>query len=207
MTLDNPKFIQKLQNRDFEAFKVLHDNYASKMKFVCLRYLKNDQDAEDTLQEGFINIFKNINQYSGKGSFEGWIKKTFINLAINKCKRDSTFLSHQDLGDMEHIADESNENNQYEQEDNKDYQNITLQQIEQINFTESELTNLLNNIPDHFRIVFSMYVIDDYKHKDIAELLNINEKTSKTRLSRARKLLQTEVLKFAAIKLQIPIYE
>jgi len=138
---------------------------------------------------------------------EGWIKRIFINLAINKYKRDTSFLFRHDLLAIEHIPDLSGEDIYYKYEDDEDFYNITLHQLEQMNFEESELVNLLNNIPDHFRIVFSMFVIDEYKHKDIAELLNINEKTSKTRLLRARKLLQKEVLKYAATKLQIPVNE
>jgi RNA polymerase sigma-70 factor, ECF subfamily len=163
------------------AQKTLYFQYAFKMKGVCIRYASNKEDAKDIMQEGFIKVFSNIRSYNAKGSLEGWIRRIMVNTAIDhynknkKYQRQSVDIDfaeeHEDSGVF---FEHGNENHDPE-------------------FTEDELLNALNKLPTEFRIVFNMHYLEDYSHKDISEVLNIEENTSRTRLYRAKKLLQKQL--------------
>ena len=137
---------------------------------MCLKYSKNHQDAEDTLQDSFITIFDKINQYKNKGSFEGWLKRITIRTAIQKY-RDNAPL--QIVKEVPIKEEELNTENTV--------------------FELDVLLNFIQQLPDRYRLVFNLYVLDKYSHKEIAELLNISEGTSKSNLSRARKILKEKL--------------
>lgn len=137
---------------------------------MCLKYSKNHQDAEDTLQDSFITIFDKINQYKNKGSFEGWLKRITIRTAIQKY-RDNAPL--QIVKEVPIKEEELNTENTV--------------------FELDVLLNFIQQLPDRYRLVFNLNVLDKYSHKEIAELLNISEGTSKSNLSRARKILKEKL--------------
>lgn len=150
------------------AFKRLYDLYSDAMFTICLRMLNNREDAEDVLQESFISAFKNLQQYSGKGSFGSWLKKIVINacIAVIKKRNDQLIpLAERDLPEEEPDEDEE----------------ITYD-IETIKLAIRELA-------DGYRMILSLYLFEDHSHKMIAEKLNISEGTSKSQYSRARKRL------------------
>jgi RNA polymerase sigma factor (sigma-70 family) len=137
---------------------------------LCLKYSSNYADAQDNLQDGFLIIFKKINQYSGKGSFEGWAKKILINNALQKYKG---------VRFMEVLTD-----------------NIPDVDVEIDNEIPLDfLMQIIQELPDQYRIVFSLYVLDDYSHKEISEMLNISSGTTKSNLHRARLLLKEKIEK------------
>ncbi|WP_342454908.1 RNA polymerase sigma factor [Tenacibaculum sp. L6] len=146
--------------------------FSGKLFALCLKYSRNYQDAEDTLQDSFLTIFKKIPQYNNEGSFEGWMKRITINTALQKYREKSP---------LQLVSEGINE--ELEEE--------VVLETESVNV--DVLLRLIQNLPDRYRLVFNLYVLDNYSHKEIASLLNITEGTSKSNLSRARQLLKKEV--------------
>ncbi len=163
--------ISGCKRQEPKAQEQLYRLFEKKFFGLSLKYSSNYADAQDNLQDGFLIIFRKINQYSGKGSFEGWAKKILINNALQKHKgvRYTEVLTDNipdvDLG----IPDE---------ELSLDY-----------------LLQIIQELPDQYRIVFSLYVLDDYSHKEISELLSISAGTSKSNLHRARLILKEKIEK------------
>ena len=138
-----------------------------------MKYSKNQQDAEDVLQDSFLTIFEKISQYKSSGSFEGWMKRITINTALQKY-RDKGIL---------HVVKEVETIDEEAQEVNFDDDQLEL----------DFLLNQIQQLPNRYRLVFNLYVLDHYSHKEIAELLTISEGTSKSNLSRARVLLKQSI--------------
>ena len=159
---------------DSSAQSELYKRFSKKLWGVCLRYAKNQMSAEDILQEGFIRIFKYLDQYKGEGSFEGWMRRTMVNTAINYYKKNLSSKDESDIDDMVGI-----------QSDNAD----AVSQM-----STDEILNLVQALPGGYRTVFNLYVMEGLSHKDIATQLNISENTSKSQLSRARSILQEKIL-------------
>lgn len=139
---------------------------------VCLKYSRNYEDAEDTLQDSFLTVFKKIDQYAHAGSFEGWMKRITIHTALQKY-RDKSRLQ---IVSEAHIKEETEEE-------------VLLSTEISVDF----LLGLIQQLPDRYRLVFNLYVLDNFSHKEIASMLEISEGTSKSNLSRARQLLKKEV--------------
>ena len=152
----------------------LYQRYASKMFGVCLRYAGNTEEGEDILQEGFIKVFKKIGSFRGEGSFEGWVRRIFVNTAIEHFRR-KTYL--QPITERE------------EETVKGDYTSVldTL--------AEKDIINLVQQLSPGYRTVFNMYVVEGYTHKQIGDILGISEGTSKSQLSRAKSILQDLVRK------------
>lgn len=161
-----------------KAHEQLYQLFAKKFFGVCLKYSRNYDDAQDNLQDGFIIIFKKIAQYSGKGSFEGWAKRILINNALIRFK-DIRFLE---------ILDDNIAEVELEIDDDT----ISLEYLLQI----------IQELPDQYRIVFSLYVLDGYSHKEISEMLNISTGTTKSNLFRARLILKEKIEKLTDIKFE-----
>jgi RNA polymerase sigma-70 factor (ECF subfamily) len=186
------KFIKKLQDCDKKAFELLYNEYAGLIKAIAYRYVKNWEQAEDILQETFVTIYRKIHQYSGKGSFEGWLKRIAINNALQ-------FLKEK----QKQYFDDVNEIQIAQAEDNTEVNEKDMESlIKSVEFSQEEILEVVASLPTGFRLVFSMYVLENYKHREIAELLEISESTSKTQLLRARKLLQKKLYEIAKLKNQ-----
>ncbi len=165
-----------------EAQNALYKHYSAKMYAICLRYSGNEDDAKDILQEGFIKIFQKITQYKGSGSFEGWMRKIIVNTALLKY-RDKYFL--------------------YTTSDDESY--ITLEHNENAldSLSAQDLLSIIKQLSPQYRTVFNLFAIEGYSHKEISELLNISEGTSKSNLARARGILQQKIKKMFQIARQI----
>ena len=157
---------------------LLYKTYSSRMLAVCMRYFKQRDEAEDCLQEGFVKVFKNIHLFGEKGSFEGWIRKIMVNTAINIFRANQRLI----------ISRELNDDDSFIASDEHDYTEI---------YSADYLMNLIQNLPDGYRVIFNMYAIEGYSHKEISEIMNISEGTSKSQLSRARALLQEKLNKIS----------
>jgi RNA polymerase sigma factor (sigma-70 family) len=158
------------------AQKAVFDLYAGKMLGVCMRYARNNADAEDMLQDAFIKVFDKIKQFKGEGSFEGWIRKIVVNTALKKytlIRYDKEIIGHEGV-DAEHF--------------------FSTEQVAYSHLSEKELLQLINKLPDGYRFVFNMYVIEGYSHDEIATLLGIQSGTSRSQLAKARMLLQKQIL-------------
>ena len=153
----------------------MYQLYADTIFVICLKYSKNYTDAEDTLQDCFITIFEKIHQYKNKGSFEGWLKRIAINTALQKYRKTNT------LEIVTDIKDEENE------------ENFT---IEDNIYNVDVLLRFVQELPNQYRLVFNLSVLDGYNHKEISEMLQISEGTSKSNLSRARKLLKERLVAY-----------
>ena len=145
--------------------------FSDKLFAVCLKYSKNYQDAEDTLQDSFLTIFDKIKQYKNEGSFEGWIKRITINVALQKYRKSSPLQLVKE--------DEIEESVEIDLEDDDLNLDFLLETIQQL--------------PDRYRLVFNLYVLDNFSHKEIAKMLQIAEGTSKSNLSRARLILKEKI--------------
>lgn len=163
--------IAKCKEDDRSAQGLLYETYKVKLFALCLKYCRNYDEAEDILQESFIAIFTKIHQYHGKGSFEGWMTRITINNAINKYKK--------------HI---------YTKPVEDAYISEPIIEIEQPKHTLNEILELVQELPDQYRLVFSLYELDNFSHKEIAKLLGIAETTSKSNLHRAKQRLKKRLL-------------
>ena len=168
--MDLNKLINDCKNNDRKAQEQLYRLYSSKLFAVCLKYSRNYTEAQDNLQDGFIIIFNKIEQFSFNGSFEGWLKRVMINNVLQQYRTQS-FLSlvNEDVPDTYEIE--------------FDDENISL----------DYLLKIIQELPDRYRLVFNLYVNDDYSHAEIAEMLSINVGTSKSNLSRARMILKEKI--------------
>ncbi|MGG9971424.1 RNA polymerase sigma factor [Ferruginibacter sp. SUN002] len=149
--------------------ELLYTRFAPKMYAVCMRYSGNNEDAQDLLQEGFVKVFSNLEKYRGDGSFEGWMRRIFVNTAIEYFRRKVRLAP----------VTESQENTIEDKEWN------VLE-----NFAEKDIVKIIQQISPGYRQVFNMYVIEGYSHKEISEILGISEGTSKSQLARAKSILK-----------------
>lgn len=173
--------IEECINGNRTAHKQLYEMYKVKMFTLCMRYMSNRHDAEDMLQEGWIKVFKQLHSFnSEKGSFYGWIRKVFVNTNLEylrKKRLNFTELSEQD----------SKMNFSYEE----DIFGV---------MTIKEIVELLQSLPNGYRSVFNLYVIEGYTHKEIGQILKISSNTSKTQLMKARQMMQSKVNMLAVTK-------
>lgn len=163
---------------DGKAQKRLYDQYSRIMFGLCLRYSNSYDDAKDILQDGFIKIFVKIRQYSSSGSFEGWMKRIFINTALEHYRTNKHYQNQTDV-------EFANDNPHHDQ---------TIEKISQ-----KEIMNILNKMSPGYRAVLNLFIIEGYSHAEIAEMMGISEGTSKSQLSRARVVLQQEILKMQKV--------
>jgi RNA polymerase sigma-70 factor (ECF subfamily) len=158
------------------AQRQLYDKYSSEMYSVCLRYSRDRDEAEDLLQDGFIRVFEHISDFRKEGSLVGWIKRIMINNAVNHYKKINRIPIHEDIAEINETeiigTDQDNETNPVAPE---------------------LLMDLINSLPQGYRMVFNLYVFEGYSHKEISEWLSITESTSKTQLLKARKWLRKKI--------------
>lgn len=144
--------------------------YKKTLYVLSLKYCSNEAEAEDNLHDAFIEIFSNIKNYKGKGSFEGWIKKITINKAITRYKQSYILTAIKD----EYLQDDFVTENE-------------------INLPLDTLLNYIQELPHQYRLVFSLYELDDFSHQEIADMLSISENTSKSNLHRAKQILKEKI--------------
>jgi RNA polymerase sigma-70 factor (ECF subfamily) len=166
------EIIYKCVEGNSKAQTELYRLFSPKMYGVCLRYAKDNANAEDILQEGFVRVFTKIKQFGFKGSFEGWMRRIMVNTALEKFRKNDRLYPVEDMSAYESI----------------EYTEETLSSI-----SADELMNMIQSLPPRYRMVFNLYAIEGYTHIEIGEMMNITEGTSKSNLSRARMILQKKV--------------
>jgi RNA polymerase sigma factor (sigma-70 family) len=171
----NQTIIEGCKKEDAKSQRLLFDAFAPKMFVVCQRYARHNMEAEDMLQDAFVKVFDHIGQFNATGSIEGWVRKIVVNTALNYCKKIS--FTHENIGLPAHY-------------DVPEIASVLA------HLSEEELLRHVRALPDGFRIVFNLYAIEGFDHKEIAAQLNIQEGTSRSQLARARQLLQQKI--FAA---------
>lgn len=164
------KLIKQCAKNDRRAQKEIYQLYAGKLFSICLKYSKNKEEAQDNFQDGFITIFNKIDQFNFRGSFEGWIKRVMLNTVLLKYrkKRVLNIVS-------EEIPDE------------------VVVDVDDDEISLDFLLNLISELPERYRLVFNLYVLDGHSHREISEMLDIAEGTSKSNLARARGILKQKI--------------
>lgn len=160
--------------------KEVFNRYAGHMLGVCQRYARNPADAEDILQDAFIKVFGKIGQFKFEGSFEGWIRKIVVNTAL---KKYSLIRYNKELSGYE------------VSENNEGY----IDPAAYSHLTEKDLMVLINSLPDGYRLIFNLYVIEGYQHEEIAVMLGIQPGTSRSQLVKARNMLQKQILQLQKV--------
>ena len=169
MTLE--QLIHECTKQNTKVQEQLYRLLAPRLFAVCLKYSRNYDEAQDNLQESFLIIFDKISQFKNKGSFEGWAKRVVINYTLQQYRNQNIFeIVSENIAEEETVEIDNDE--------------ISLE----------FLTQIIQELPDRYRLVFNLYVIDDYSHKEIAEMLSINIGTSKSNLARAKGILKEKIL-------------
>ena len=165
------KLIEAVKRENRKAQQLLFDRYSPKMFGVCKRYVKNKEDAEDVLIDGLFKVLTKINYYKGTGSFEGWIRRIIVNEALMFLRKQHNFKLTVEVSNIE----------------------IKSQLNIEDKLAEQDILNLLDKLPTGYRTVFNLYVVEGFKHREVAEILGISINTSKSQLILAKKRLQALV--------------
>ncbi len=165
--------IERCCKSDPRAQKELYDKLAPGMLAVCQRYLKDREAAKDTMQDGFVTLFEKLSSFRGEGSFEGWARRIFANTALMQLRRSDALKFSDNIEDSQVM---------------QMTQSTTLEKI-----GADEIFKLIETMPDGFRTVFNLYVIEGYTHAEIAQMLSISEGGSRSQLSHARSWLQNKI--------------
>ncbi|HSI89782.1 MAG TPA: RNA polymerase sigma factor [Adhaeribacter sp.] len=152
--------------------EALYRLYGPRMKGICLRYAKTDFEAEDVFQDAFVSVFRNIETFRD-GSFSNWVRRIFVNAAINNYRRNKKHYDHQDSSELEVNDDTS------------------LSGLDEL--SAREIMDLVNDLPEGYRLVFNLNIVEGYSHKEIGEMLEIAEATSRSQLARAKAILKKKL--------------
>lgn len=170
--MNEQDIIQGCLRGSAQCQRQLYEHFAGKMYAVCLRYARNTSDAADILQEGFIKVFTKLEQFQFQGSFEGWVRRIMINTALRAYQRqrfDSESSGYENLPESPVDPD-------------------ALSAL-----SEAELLRLINRLPDGYRVVFNLVAIEGYSHAEVADMLGIQESTSRSQLTKARRWLAEQL--------------
>ena len=167
--MSEKQLIKGCLNGDRRAQEELYNLYSRKMMGLCMRYVSNRETARDLLQDGFIKVFTSLNLYSGAGSFESWMRKIFINVAIEHLRKKDFLYASMDLESIQSSIED----------------NSTVSRL-----SAAMIMELIQQLPEGFRTVFNLFAIEGYSHKEIGEMLQISEATSRSQYARAKQSLQ-----------------
>jgi len=179
--MSDQQIIELCARHDRKAQQVLYDKYSHLLLGVCLRYASDKAEAEDILQDSFLKIFFNIHEYSGSGSFIGWLRKVAVNTAITHYNKNLKYRYYVEID--EYVSIETG-----------------VTSFEEDFYSSEELFKVLNELPAGYRMVFNLYAVEGYKHKEIAEMLGIDTNTSKSQYSRAKAVLRSKLEKLGELK-------
>ena len=179
--MSDQQILEGCARHNRKAQQVLYNQYSRLLLGICLRYSTDKAEAEDILQESFLKIFFNIKDFSGTGSFIGWLRKVTVNTAITHYHKNLKYRYHVDI--EEYVSVETG-----------------VTSFEEDFFTSEELYRVLNELPSGYRMVFNLYAIEGYKHKEIAEIMGIDTNTSKSQYSRAKAVIRDKLEKLGKLK-------
>ena len=165
--------IRRCIKKDRKAQKILYERYADIFLGICNRYTANIAEAEDILQEGFVKVFFHLQEFSGTGSFFNWMRRIMINTAITYYHKNLKYRYYDEIESM--------------------YDSPYTDAPDKYDFTREELLMVIQSLPSGYRMIFNLYAIEGYKHKEIAEMLEIDVNTSKSQYSRAKKMIRRKL--------------
>jgi RNA polymerase sigma factor (sigma-70 family) len=171
--MDDLTLVNECAKGNSKAQRALFDKFAPKMMAVCQRYLRNTQEAEDVLQDGFVKVFQKIVDFKMEGSLEGWIRRIVVNTALDTIRKNKKLLDDIQIEEVQYKV------------------SFTDHQFDGMDL--AQLMKLIDGMPDGYRVVFNMFAIEGYSHKEIADTLGVTENTSKSQYSRARAFLRTQL--------------
>jgi RNA polymerase sigma factor (sigma-70 family) len=183
--MSDQQIIDGCANHERKAQQILYDKYSHFLLGVCMRYATDKPEAEDILQDSFLKIFSNIKDFSGTGSFIGWLRKVAVNTAITHYHKNLKYRYHVDI--EEYVSVETG-----------------VTSFEEDFFTSDELYQVLNELPTGYRMVFNLYAVEGYKHKEIAEMLGVDTNTSKSQYSRAKAVIREKLEKLGKLRSSYP---
>ena len=172
--MSDRQIVEGCTKHERRAQKVLYDKYSRLLLGICLRYASDKAEAEDILQDSFLKIFFNIKDFTGTGSFIGWLRKVAVNTAITHYHKNLKYKYHVEI--EKYVSVETG-----------------VASFEDDFYTSDELFRILNELPAGYRMVFNLYAIEGYKHREIAEMLGIDTNTSKSQYSRARAVIREKL--------------
>jgi len=178
--MDEQQLIAGCKKGNRLAQRELYDKYAPRMLAVCMRYVNDRETARDLLQEGFIKVFTCIDSYSSLGSFEGWVRKVFVNGALEYLRKTDVLREATDLDNAPEL--------------------VQPEASVLSNISAAELMKMIQQLPAGFRAVFNLFAIEGYSHREIGEMLKITESTSRSQYTRARQMLQKQIMNLEKIR-------
>ncbi len=181
--IDLRQIVKKCKAYDKRAQRELYEVYSPVLYGICLRYSKSEAEAEDILQDAFVKILTKINDFDDRGSFEGWMKRIVVNTAISSYHKNKKY---NDIYDIDKIKETDSENYTFGNE----------------SFTKDELMSVINSLPEGYRMIFNLYAIEGYKHKEIADMLGISHNTSKSQYLRAKEKIRQKLEVISKIKMK-----
>lgn len=181
--LTEDEIIDGCLKNDRKMQKALYERFSRRMYSICLRYAKEKSEADDILQDAFLKVYAKIHQFSREHSFEGWMKRIMVNTALSHYKQNLKYYYQQDI---EEIKESESPSFQFNDEE----------------FTKEELMKVVQELSDGYRMVFNMYAIEGYKHKEIAEIMGVDIATSKSQFHRARMVIQKKLFEISKEKIE-----
>lgn len=180
--MEDRQLIAACKKKDTNAQRELYETYAPRMFGLCMKYCKDYDAAQDMLHDGFIKVFTQIKKYSGRGSFEGWMHRVFVNTILAKFREEkNNYLMISDIDDSQIETEDEN-----------------LERLFNDDITEATLLSMIQKLPPGYRTVFSLYVFEDMSHKEIAKQLGIKENASRSQYSRAKSYLKDKINEYLA---------
>jgi RNA polymerase sigma factor (sigma-70 family) len=173
--MDDTSLVIECVKGNSRAQRMLFERFSQKMLGVCMRYAKSTEQAEDVLQDGFVKVFSKLNDFKHDGSLEGWIRRIMVNTSLDQIRKENKFLGNTSLDNVDYKL----QNNAFVLE----------------NLAAKDLMKMVQSMPVGYKVVFNMFAIEGYSHKEISEHLGISENTSKSQYSRARAYLRERLEK------------
>ena len=173
--MDDTSLVIECVKGDSRAQRMLFERFSKKMLGVCMRYAKSTEQAEDVLQDGFIKVFSKLNDFKHDGSLEGWIRRIMVNTSLDQIRKENKLMGNTSLDNVDYKL----QNNAFVLE----------------NLAAKDLMKMVQSMPVGYKVVFNMFAIEGYSHKEISEHLGISENTSKSQYSRARAYLRARLEK------------
>lgn len=171
--MDDITLVTECSKGSSKAQRALFDKFAPRMMAVCNRYMKNSEEAQDVLQDGFVKVFQKIVDFKMEGSLEGWVLRIMVNTALDTIRKNKKFIDQVSVDDVQSKV------------------SYTDHQFDGMDV--AQLMELIHSMPDGYRVVFNMFAIEGYSHKEIADTLGVTENTSKSQYLRARAFLRTQL--------------
>ena len=180
--MENRELIAACKKQDTNAQRELYETYAPRLMGLCMTYCKDSDAAQDMLHDGFLKVFTQIKKYSGHGSFEGWMRRVFVNTILEQFRKEKN--KYLMISEMEELQEEVLDEN--------------LERLFDDSINEETLLSMIQELPPGYRTVFNLYVFEDMTHREIAKQLGIKENASRSQYSRAKSYLKNKINEYIA---------